>query len=103
MADEKNLIDAGKLVDDIDSIVNIFTTSHPAKKILTQVVENYKEMVLRCIEMQPTVDAVEVVRCKDCKCRMYSDFDGCYVCHHGGFNAINPDHFCSYGERRTEC
>lgn len=42
------------------------------------------------------------VRCKDCKHRMYSDFDGCYVCHHGGFNAINPDHFCSYGERRTD-
>ena len=45
---------------------------------------------------------VEVVRCKACKHRIYSDFDGCYVCHHGGFNAINQDHFCSYGERRTD-
>lgn len=48
------------------------------------------------------VEYAPVVRCKDCKHRMYSDFDGCYVCHHGGFNAINPDHFCSYGERRTD-
>lgn len=47
-------------------------------------------------------DVVPVVRCKKCKHRMYSDFDGCYVCHHGGFKAINPDHFCSDGERRTD-
>lgn len=40
------------------------------------------------------------VRCKDCKHRIYSVFDGCYVCHHGGYNATNSDHFCAYGERR---
>lgn len=46
-------------------------------------------------------NVVLVVRCKNCKHRIYSEFDGCHVCHHGGFNAINEEHFCSYGERRT--
>lgn len=52
------------------------------------------------VDQQPRVDAVEVVRCKECKNRIYSVLDGCYVCHLGGFNAINPYHFCSYGERK---
>lgn len=47
-------------------------------------------------------DFMEVVRCKDCKHRIYSEFDGCHVCHHGGFNAINEEHFCSYGERERQ-
>jgi hypothetical protein len=60
----------------------------------------------RCVKftlwLNKTVDAVEVVRCKNCKHRIYSEFDGCHVCHHGGFNAINEEHFCSYGEKRDD-
>lgn len=47
----------------------------------------------------PTVDAVEVVRCKDCKYLMFSD---CYgECGQGHMGIVRPDDFCSYGERRT--
>lgn len=46
----------------------------------------------------PTVDAVEVVRCKDCKYLMFSD---CYgECGKGYMGVVRPDDFCSYGEQK---
>ena len=58
------------------------------------------------IELMPTVDAVEVVRCKDCK----------YLSHrHSGMSLeiyeyacsltnreVSANDFCSYGERKEE-
>ena len=49
----------------------------------------------------PTVDAVEVVRCKDCKHRAIGDD----VCIHpnrigDGYIEVKDDGFCSYGERK---
>ena len=46
----------------------------------------------------PTVDAVEVVRCRDCKHLMFSDLYG--ECKRGNLGIVNPDDFCSYGERK---
>lgn len=46
-------------------------------------------------------DVVKVVRCKDCKHSTYTEgnvvalCDRCNIC-------IIPNHFCSYGERRSE-
>lgn len=57
------------------------------------------ETVLEYAEQLPTVDAVPVVRCKDCK----HEFGGsCIIC---GFQKRKPDDFCSYGERKegAEC
>lgn len=54
------------------------------------------------VELSPTIDAVPVVRCKDCKMGEPSNvWGGWWFCisnniHHGG------DNFCSYGERRCE-
>lgn len=42
------------------------------------------------------VDAVEVVRCKDCM--WYDECDWCFF----SVGYIPPDGYCSYGERRTE-
>lgn len=42
----------------------------------------------------PTVDAVPIVRCKDCK---YWDYGDCYR-----LELSRPDDFCSYGERKTD-
>ena len=54
------------------------------------------------IENAPTVDAVEVVRCKDCK--HYNESE--QGCDHFGYYSHTPyvdeDDFCSYGERRTD-
>lgn len=58
------------------------------------------------IDKAPTVDAVEVVRCHECKkwdqetwfCEEHSTFG-----HNGlEWDMFNPNDFCSYGERRTD-
>ena len=49
----------------------------------------------------PTIDAVPVVRCKDCKQGEVDDpaFPDQYYCHAGcGWN--NGDFYCAYGERK---
>ena len=55
----------------------------------------------------PTVDAVEVVRCKDCKYYCQDKING-VICRHPALDFdtecfdhwinTNPDDFCSYGE-----
>lgn len=72
-----------------------------------------KEECLREIEEAPTVDAVPVVRCKDCK---YADkerqntaekryYNEILICRNANLCeddplAMWPDDFCSYGERK---
>lgn len=52
------------------------------------------------IDEAPTIDAVPVVRCKDCKHGEPSNirrgwrYCGLHITHHSG------DNFCSYGERK---
>ena len=51
------------------------------------------------IDKAPTVDAVPVVRCKDCKW-LYDEMDD-YCCRsHRGLVRICENSFCSYGERK---
>ena len=55
--------------------------------------------IRRVIDEAPTIDAVPVVRCKDCKHRKektcFHPFAGMWVgCE------LNGDDFCSYGERK---
>ena len=92
MATEKWLIDANAL---------------PKSWMLAQFTEvNGKMRLIRTKRLQdvPTVDAVEVVRCKDCKhynhdtlwCVMNSNP------HRESYPNWYADDFCSYGERRTD-
>lgn len=51
------------------------------------------------IENAPTIDAVEVVRCKDCK--WWDNEDGAERCTHKYCSMwAKPDGYCSYGERK---
>ena len=64
-------------------------------------------IVLWVLSKTPTVEAVEVVRCKDCKHCYESAFSSTgYRCRiWGAYDTdcvVNPDVFCSYGERRTD-
>ena len=66
------------------------------------------------IEKAPAVDAVEVVRCKNCKrfmeyteeCKVDGADGDCYYrvmySEDEQFRAVMKDDFCSYGERRAE-
>ena len=88
MANEKRLIDAYKLED--------LLQSNSARY-------HHKDDVIAAIAGQPTVDAVEVVRCKDCQygCKLWFDDKGVSFCRKIGID-IKPNHFCSYGERRSD-
>ena len=82
MAKEKRLIDAHQ-----------FRGKHEVAEV------NGKLCSVICyadIVNAPTVDAVEVVRCKDCHWRNRN------YCMHptDGMNVTQDDDFCSYGERR---
>ena len=50
----------------------------------------------------PTVDAVEVVRCKDCLFSRYFEESGTRKCRtmQGLYRTVEDDDFCSYGERK---
>ena len=45
--------------------------------------------------ISPTIDAVPVIRCKDCKLK-----DRCEIS--GGFDGLNPDWFCADGTKSDE-
>ena len=56
------------------------------------------KMFENAIDNAQTVDAVEVVKCKECKHLMFSDcYGGCRLNHLG---IVRPDDFCSRGKRK---
>lgn len=62
-----------------------------------------EDTILDLVDSIPTVDAVIVTRCKDCKHRIYKDM-GEEIGEIGGcglFNCAMPNEgFCSHGERK---
>lgn len=53
------------------------------------------------IDEAPTVDAVPVVRCKDCKYYKPDEYEcGCDFA--GGLPYVKAGDFCSYGERKED-
>lgn len=58
------------------------------------------------IDNAPTVDAVPVVRCKDCKHSCHKNVYGvdCTFCNYGVCLAceVEDDFFCAEGERRED-
>ena len=84
------LIDADRAME----IIHNQGIAHPNAYHLT----NYATLILR---EAPTVDAVEVVRCRECKQGEIDDpdFPDEYYCHEGcGWN--KGDFYCAYGERK---
>ena len=59
--------------------------------------------IRKLIQDAPAVDAVEVVRCKDCRYCYYDQIYFHYWCERTtGSVLVEADDFCSYGERRTD-
>ena len=92
MANEKRLIDANAALEKVCE--NCCCDFEECKQVGFCV--DYEN-----INQLPTVDAVEVVRCKDC-----NYFGGHGACHahaadvYGTPIFVREDDFCSYGERR---
>ena len=83
---------------DADAIIQAVCTKLGIKdkKFLLQSEKAIVDVILNA----PTIDAVEVVRCKDCKYKSYG-VDYMWCDHAQGLaNSIKDDDFCSYGERK---
>lgn len=103
MANEKRLIDANALMD---SFRNHMVESYDRNKCTLE--ENCKTCQPGCLWRKkvmdaPTVDAVPVVRCKDCK-HWWKTNELCNhpKCCDGMVSIVEAPktHFCSYGERK---
>ena len=93
MANEKRLIDANALIATLEKI---------AKEDRMDCF--YLDEITQEIFDAPTVDAVEVVRCKDCK-HWADGVAGCtdhVKCCKIGYYMIGENGYCVYGERKTE-
>lgn len=64
---------------------------------IAYVVEAEQNGFLEYLKTRPTVDAVEVVRCKECKWRFE---DGYCLIPKGCRQIVTDEHYCSHGERR---
>lgn len=53
------------------------------------------------VEKAPTIDAIPVVRCKDCKHRADATEQGNYLCNRKMIGLVRPDDFCSFGEQEV--
>ena len=105
MANEKRLIDA-------DKIGNGIALYMAENAYLNDTALDVLKMVGDWVDKAPTVDAVPVVRCKDCKHSIWDEDEGLWKCvydaefdeqygEYFGFVEYNDGlHFCSYGERR---
>lgn len=99
------LINADKLKTSLNETVDAAIKWH--EDCLGEIMQNrseatitaFVECILR-VKEQPTIDAVEVVRCKDCRYRGngYEGF-GYYVCTEL-HQLMYEDEYCSRGERR---
>lgn len=86
MANEKRLIDANALIAEYDRV----HIDEPGK-------------ARKLMEDAPTINAVKVIRCRDCKYFGVYKYSGNMYCTNNngyGFPNQKPDDFCSRGERK---
>ena len=88
-----DLIDMEKLLDQFLNLYAVRNTDQNA------IMDEVCMMLIKA----PTVDAVEVVRCKDCigQSTWFKDAEtGCEICGMSGMYPKGEFDFCSYGDRR---
>jgi hypothetical protein len=83
-----------------------------ADTICEGMVEGWQTVLIKAqVDNAPTVDAVAVTRCKDCKhyrnhpnglCYLHTESKANARGYSGDAVCVEPDDFCSYGERREE-
>ena len=98
------LIDADKLKTSLNETVDAAIKWH--EDCLGEIMQNRSEAAItafiECIlrlKEQPTVDAVEVVRCKDCKHWTDENEGFCDIWDH---YISNEEFFCGWGEQRRK-
>ena len=90
-----DLIDMGKLLDQFLNIYAVRNTDQNA------IMDEVFMMLIKA----PTVDAVEVIRCKDCigQSTWIKDAEtGCEICGMSGMYPKSENGYCGYGLRRSD-
>lgn len=102
---ENDLISRRALLKEILSLTITITGFCEERSVLREVLTEYRKAILRTINETHAVDAVEVVRCKNCKhyevgvcLKIYSDGDVSPY----AWQERKPDDFCSRGKRRAD-
>ena len=71
------------------------------EKSCYQFIHDFFNATIKRIKNAPAVDAVPVVRCKDCVERTATGRCNC-ITGRNIYVQVNDDFFCSYGERRAD-
>ena len=104
------LIDATRLYDAAEEKY-MEDPSKTENGIARAMLSNARRRIQMLIAYAPSVDAIPVVRCKDCKYYRNHPNGLCYLHtepkenergYSGEAVCVEPDDFCSYGERREE-
>ena len=100
--DVREKLSSGKRLIDADALMNVIR-QHEYRLATKQGSIDYGMFTLgiqQAVDEQQTIDAVPVVRCRECK---HCDPENHHCDHHMGTAAPlrrKPDDFCSYGERK---
>ena len=82
-------------VDDLIDFIDMGHLRNPLESCFSE------RDVVDMLESRLTVDAVPVVRCRECKYRKYDDIFGMIWCNHDSCTKrVKPYDFCSHGERK---
>ena len=113
---ENDLISRSALAKMLSTFTMTITGLRAGKGVLREYMTEYRKSVLRIVDEAPAVDAVEVVRCRDCgrfmeyteeyKATIEGADGDCYIrkinSEDEQFCAVMYDDFCSDGRRRAD-
>lgn len=89
------LIDADAFIEELEA---------DAEHIESSIARMMHYAIIKDIEHAPTIDAVEVVRCRDCQySRDNGDYQDGYYCdnpRHNKMYLVHSGDYCSYGRRK---
>ena len=84
--------EAIRIINDERVKYNIWETPHDISE------EEWGEAF--CMAVEALENYVEVVRCKDCKHRIFDESRDLYYCEmYYGMGSVRDNNYCSYGER----
>ena len=101
MANEKRLIDANALLLEIEEELQYESPRFTAEQ--NKLIDMGLRIAAKDIRHRPTVDAVEVVRCK--KCQHWNkryETKGICLKHNSILTFTSPDFYCACGERESD-
>ena len=99
------LIDADNVIFEFNRMLDIADerNARPDQKEEFKTIRTYIEWARYVVECAPTVDAVEIVRCKDCRWYKFETWADKPYCAFGRtWQDTDEDDFCSHGERKEK-